>query len=169
MRYVAIDLGEKRTGIAVGDDVTHLASPVEVVEVSRSAEGGEALLRALTKAIDKAVGVDSGSTMVVGLPLNMDGSEGPAAAQTRAFAARLAERTKLKLAFQDERLTSAAADWTMARSGLTRGEKKARRDALAACEILRDFLAQAGREPGHGPDVQQNEDTEAAKPQDQEP
>jgi putative transcription antitermination factor YqgF len=141
---------------------------VEVVEVSRNVEGGEALIRALTKAIDKAVGLGPGSTLVVGLPLNMDGSEGPAAAQTRTFAQRLAERTGQILAFQDERLTSAAADWSMARSGLTRGEKKARRDALAACEILRDFLASQRREPGPSPDVEHLEDA-GPKPRDEEP
>jgi putative Holliday junction resolvase len=77
----------------------------------------------------------------------MDGSEGERAKLARRFADELAAATKLPVHLQDERLTSYDADQQMSRSGLTRGEKKARRDALAACALLRDFLA------GHGEDA----------------
>jgi len=66
MRYLAIDLGAKRTGLAAGDDVVGLVQPVEVVQVPR----GPALLDALARAVDRH-GPDA---LVVGLPLNMDGS-----------------------------------------------------------------------------------------------
>jgi putative Holliday junction resolvase len=143
MRYLAVDLGDARTGLALGDDQTRIVSPVGVVEIARDAAGGQALLDALVKATDDALGPPGRRrdvALLVGLPLNMDGTEGPRAALTRAFAARLAERTALPVHFHDERLSSAEADWRMARSGLTRGQKKARRDALAACAILSDFL-----------------------------
>lgn len=140
MRYLCIDLGDKRTGIAIGDAVTRLSTPVEVLEVPIAANGGEALLAAISKAIDEQVGPGSAGELVFGLPLNMDDTEGPRAKIVRAFAARVGERTKRVVHFHDERLSSAAADWTMSQSGLTHKQKKQRRDALAAAAILRDFL-----------------------------
>lgn len=151
MRYVAIDLGDRRTGLAVGDDETGAAMPLAVVDVPIDRRGGEELLDVLAKAIDGQVGVRG--ELVFGLPVNMDGTEGPRAKSVRAFAERLGKRTGLVVHVQDERLSSAAADWTMARSGLTRGQKKERRDALAAAEILKGFLAARGDDraaPGAG-------------------
>lgn len=136
MRYLAIDLGAKRTGLAAGDDVVGLVQPVEVVHVSR----GPALLDALARSIDRH-GPDA---LVVGLPLNMDGSEGAGAKEAREFGAAIAARTSLPVHFHDERLTSFEADERMARSGRTHREKKELRDALAACAILEAFLADAG-------------------------
>lgn len=139
MRYLCIDLGDKRTGLAVGDSITRLAMPVEVLEVPVAVNGGEALLAAIGKAIEEQIGPAAGE-LVFGLPLNMDDTEGPRAKIVRAFAARVAERTGRVVHFHDERLSSAAADWTMSQSGLTHKQKKQRRDALAAAAILRDFL-----------------------------
>lgn len=147
MRYLAIDLGDRRTGLAVGDSVTRSATPAGVVEVPIERDGGSALLTALERAIEEHLGPGE---LVIGVPLNMDGSAGQRAQMVRAFAARLAERTKRVVHEQDERLTSVSADWTMAQSGLTHGQKKKRRDALAAAAILRDFLASHGNP---GPDV----------------
>jgi putative pre-16S rRNA nuclease len=142
MRYLAIDLGDQRTGLAVGDTVTRVVSPVDVLEVPIANAGGAALLDAIAGAIDETLGANGRRAgLVVGLPMNMDGSEGPRARQVRAFAARIAQRTGFDVVFQDERLSTADADWAMARSGLTRKQKKGRRDALAAAAILRDFLA----------------------------
>lgn len=132
MRYLAVDLGAKRTGLAAGDDVTRLVQPVEVLQVPR----GPALMDALAKAVDRH-GPDA---IVVGMPLNMDGSEGAAAKDVRAFAADLAARTRLPVHLQDERLTSFEADARMAQSGRTHKQKKELRDALAAAAILEDWL-----------------------------
>jgi len=139
MRYLAIDLGDKRTGLASGDSITRIVTPLEVLEVSIAARGGEELLGAIARKVREHLG-DSG-TLVVGLPLNMDGSEGQRAKSVRAFTARIATATGLPTVFQDERLTSVEADWSMARSGMTHREKKERRDALAAAVLLRDHLA----------------------------
>lgn len=136
MRYLCIDLGDKRTGLAVGDSIMRLVSPLDVLEVPIARREGEELI----DAIRKAIGEHGPSALVVGLPFNMDGSEGQRAKLVRALAQRISDATKLAVHFQDERLTSADADWSMARSGMTRGQKKARRDALAAAAILRDFL-----------------------------
>jgi len=134
MRYLAIDLGERRTGLAVGDAETGLAAPLAVIAQPR---GSEAFWHALRKAIDE----HRPDALVIGLPLNMDdGAEGPAAKAARAFGAELAARWPLPIEFQDERLTSFAAYDRMARSGRTRRAKKQLRDALAAAELLRDYL-----------------------------
>jgi putative Holliday junction resolvase len=136
MRYLAVDLGDKRTGLAVADTIMRIVTPLATLEVPRERRAGEELVEALAAAA-REHGADA---LVVGLPLNMDGSEGPRAKLVRAFAARLVAKSGLSASFQDERLTSADADWQMARSGLTHGQKKSRRDALAAATILRDFL-----------------------------
>ena len=138
MRYLAIDLGDKRTGLAVGDDVTGLVTPAE--QIAKPAAPGDELLAGIDAAIDEF----GPGALVLGLPLNMDDTEGPRAALVRAFGERLAERTGLPVHYQDERLTSAEANWSMAQSGLTRGQKKNRRDSIAAAAILRDFLDSAG-------------------------
>ncbi len=140
MRYLAIDLGDKRTGLAMGDDETRLATPAGVVEVPMARSEGEALLEALAGEIEARIGEDAPGELVVGLPLNMDGSEGPRAALVRAFAEKLARHTGRRVHLCDERLTTVDADWAMAGSGLTHAKKKARRDALAAAAILRSFL-----------------------------
>jgi putative Holliday junction resolvase len=141
MLFLCIDLGDKRTGLAAGDDGTRVVTPLTVLEVAIAERGGQALLDAIAREALATLGPqrDAGE-LVVGLPLNMDDTEGPRAKIVRAFAARIAEATGRTIHFQDERLSSSDADWTMARSGLTRGQKKARRDALAAAAILRDFL-----------------------------
>jgi putative Holliday junction resolvase len=133
MRFLAIDLGDKRTGIAVGDDELAMAQPVCVLEVPI----GELLINAIVKTIDEQ-GVDE---LVIGLPLNMDGSPGQRVFITNEFAKELKAVTKMQLHFQDERLTSSAAEEKLSGSGKTHKQKKKIRDALAAAEILNDFLA----------------------------
>lgn len=133
MRYLGIDLGDKRTGLALGDDETRIVSPLEVIVAAR---GSGAFVPEILKAIER----QKPGALVIGLPINMDGSEGPAAKTVRAFGESLSQRVKLPVHFQDERLTSHAADQRMAQSGRTHKQKKELRDALAAAEILRDFL-----------------------------
>lgn len=136
MRYLCFDVGQKRTGIALGSDEPRLASPVGVIECPL----GERLVERMALAVEEH-GPDA---VVVGLPVNMDGTHGPQARLIAEFAQRLSERCGLPLHLHDERLTSFAADQQMARSGLTHKEKKARRDALAAAAILSDFLDAMG-------------------------
>jgi putative Holliday junction resolvase len=133
MRYLAIDSGGKRTGLAVGDDLTGQAGPVGMIETSDPAT----LLREIRQAIDE----HAPDELVIGVPLNMDDTVGPAAKKAQALAMLLEQNTGLKVHCVDERLTSFEADELMKQSGLTHKQKKARRDALAATAILRDFLA----------------------------
>lgn len=141
MRYLGIDLGDKRTGISLGDDQTLLVSPIEVIEIPITLAGGGPLIEAIVRAYERQIGPASPGALVIGLPLNMDGTEGRQAKVVRAFGARVKARLAREVHYQDERLTSAEADWTMSRSELTRLQKKERRDALAAAAILRDYLA----------------------------
>lgn len=140
MRYLSIDLGGKRTGLAIGDDQSNIVSPLDVIVTANAEER--------LRQIGRFIIEHEPDALVLGMPFNMDGSLGPAAKQAQALANTLAERFGLPVQAMDERLTSAAADEQMARSGLTHGQKKARRDALAAANILRDFL-------DHRPDVEQ--------------
>ncbi len=133
MRYLAVDLGDKRTGLAIGDDELRMAQPVCVLEIPI----GGLLVEAIVKAIEEH-GTDE---LVLGLPLHMDGSAGQRVAITKSFAEKLVTATNTKIHFQDERLTSSAAEEHLAGSGKTHKQKKKVRDALAAAEILGDFLA----------------------------
>lgn len=136
MRYLAIDLGDKRTGLAVGEDESGIATPLSVIETGSPIERD--------RQLDRAIDDEQPDALVVGLPLNMDGTEGPRAKLVRDFGAQLGQRTGLKVHFTDERLTSDAADELMARSGLTHQQKKMRRDALAAAVFLQAFLDRKG-------------------------
>jgi putative Holliday junction resolvase len=135
VRYLAIDLGDRRTGLASGDDESGIVSAVGVLELPM--KPGDGLLAGLVAAAKD----HEPDELVVGLPYNMDGSEGPRAKLVRVFVERLTARIDLPVRYQDERLTSVQADWEMARSGMTHKQKKQKRDALAAAAILRDYLA----------------------------
>src|ERR1043165_9718801 len=119
MRFMAIDLGDKRTGLATGDSETRVVSPLTVLDVAVNVAGGVALLEAIARAVEQHLGparppgfaaanspwrLESPGELVVGLPLNMDGSEGPRAKVVRAFARRIEQRTGRTVRFQDERL-----------------------------------------------------------------
>ena len=135
MRYLAIDLGDKRTGIAAGDDITGVITPLEVITVAPTLLLDE-LLKSITTHKPDAI--------VLGVPLNMDGSEGAPATRAREFGTTLSQRAGVPVHFQDERLTSYAADKAMSQTGRTHKRKKELRDALAAAEILRDYLESRG-------------------------
>lgn len=135
-RYLAVDLGDRRTGLASGDDQTGFVTPGRVLEIDR----GPRLLSAVVDAVADA----DADAVVLGLPLNMDGTEGQRAALTRAFGGELAAACGRTVHLQDERLTSFAAEGRMARSGRTHKGKKKVRDALAAAELLSDFLGGEG-------------------------
>jgi putative Holliday junction resolvase len=131
--WLALDIGDKRIGLAVGNDNARLARPLRVLTRRSKNDDFDAIARAV-----REVGADE---LLVGLPLNMDGSEGPQARSVRKYAERLRRRLDMPLRFHDERLTSFIADQILAQ----RPTKKARRqpnDAIAAAAILQSFLDQ---------------------------
>jgi putative Holliday junction resolvase len=131
MRFLCIDLGDKRTGLAVCDDAEIIASPIGVIEGRGD----------LYNKIAEAVKQYQPQGLVFGLPLNMDGSQGDKAAGVRKFAAQLSEKITLPIFFQDERLSSFSAQGRLSQTGLTHKKKKGKIDAIAAAEILKEFIA----------------------------
>jgi putative Holliday junction resolvase len=136
MRYLCLDLGDKRTGLATGDDETGVVAPAGGLAAP---PGGD-----LVAAVLRVIEVHDPDAIVLGLPLNMDGTEGPRAGQVRDFGRQLGQRIDRPIHYQDERLTSHAAEQQLAGSGRTHQQKKELRDTLAAAEILRDFLRASG-------------------------
>lgn len=132
-RYLAIDYGTRRIGLAVSDPLGDIASPLRGLSVVGVFD--EQVHEVIKAADDFEV-----DEWVVGLPLNMDGSTGPQAKLAKEFARCLARTTGAPVHLWDERLSSYTADVHMARSGLTHKMKKRRRDALAAQVILQGFL-----------------------------
>ena len=131
MRFLCIDLGDKRSGLAVCDSDETIASPLGVVEGCKD----------LHNQIIKTIQQQQAEALVFGLPLNMNGSEGDRAAIVRKFAAELAEKIDIPVFFQDERLSSYSATEKLSQTGLTHKKKKDRLDAIAAAEILKEFIA----------------------------
>lgn len=140
MRTLGIDLGDKRVGLALSDEDGSFASPLQVLERT----GDRAVIADIARIVrDKEVGA-----IVVGLPLHMDGREGPEAERARVFAARLADRTKRPVELWDERWSTIAAERAM-REG--RGRRRGPVDHVAAALLLQAFLdakaARWGTEP----------------------
>ncbi len=134
MKYLAIDYGGKRVGTALCDPDEIIVSPLCRMETN--ARHPETLLDQIVRLI----GDHQVQAVIVGLPLNMDDTEGPQSRKTRAFARSLRKRIALPMYWQDERLSSAAADEKLREVKMTSRKQKEKRDMLAACEILRDFL-----------------------------
>ena len=130
MRYLAIDYGMKRTGLAVCDAGETIASPYSVLQGQKD----------LIQWIGRIVASENIEAIVLGLPLNMDGSEGPQAMKVRTFARRLECQIHVPVHFQDERLSSFGAEQKLGEIGLSKGKQRERLDALAAAEILQAFL-----------------------------
>lgn len=139
MRILSIDLGDKRTGLALGDTITRIASPLELLDIPIDRNQGLDLLTALARAVAAELGPHAG-TIIMGLPLNADGSESPRATLTRGFADRLSALIRRPITLVDERRSTMAADARLARTGLTHKQKKLRRDAIAAAAILQAYL-----------------------------
>jgi putative holliday junction resolvase len=142
-RLLGVDLGERRIGLAIGDETTRSAAPLATLSRARTVEEDA---RVLTRfAAEQRAGV-----LVVGLPLNIDGSEGPQAARTREWASAVAQATGLPLRFRDERLTSVRAEQRIGGpsrgrsggppTGAQRDAHRARVDREAAALILQDDL-----------------------------
>jgi putative Holliday junction resolvase len=132
VRYLGIDLGRARIGLALADDVLRTARPLETLQ--RRGEAAElARLREVVEAWEV-------SRLVVGLPLNMDGTEGGSARLARTFAARLGEALALPVELFDERLSTFEAESRLRERGLSAREQRSVVDAEAAAVILQGWL-----------------------------
>ena len=132
MRALGLDLGTKTIGVAVSDPDRKLATGVETI--ARTAFTADAQ-RVLALAAERSV-----VGFVLGLPLNMDGSEGPRAQSTRAFARNLAKLTELPIALWDERLSTVAVERELIAADVSRAKRAAIIDEHAAIFILQGAL-----------------------------
>ncbi|WP_119274295.1 Holliday junction resolvase RuvX [Taklimakanibacter deserti] len=129
---IGLDLGSKTIGIAISDITRRIASPIETILRKKFTEDAK---RLLAIAAERQAGL-----FVLGLPLNMDGSEGPRAQSTRAFARNLGKLTPLPIVFWDERLSTAAVERMLIDADTSRGRRAEIVDKLAAAYILQSAL-----------------------------
>jgi putative Holliday junction resolvase len=132
MRVLGLDIGEKRIGVAVSDPSGTVASPLTVLDAASALANGADLVRI---AEDYDVGA-----VVVGLPLSMDGTEGPQTQTVRNAAQRLAGFLRVPFEFADERLSSVEASRAMEAAGVTSRQARGRVDSVAASVFLQSYL-----------------------------
>ena len=148
MRALGLDVGSRRIGTALSDQLGLLAAPWRTVQVGRGRELAEIASMVAEREIE---------IIVIGLPVSLDGTEGPQALTVRAFAERLvahlatarpAASAAIPIAFADERFTTAEAERLLLQRNLSREERRARIDAAAAAIMLQDWLdARRPRQP----------------------
>ncbi|HHX39572.1 MAG TPA: Holliday junction resolvase RuvX [Armatimonadetes bacterium] len=138
MRVLAVDYGTKRVGLALSDLLEITANPLTVLPRKR---GDREVIEAIARIVEE----EAVEEVVVGLPVNMDGSHGPAAAAAEAFAAKLAACLKVPVFTHDERLTSEEAEGILISEGVQRSRRRGRVDPIAAALILRSYLGSPER------------------------
>ncbi len=129
---IGLDLGTKTIGVAVSDTLWSVATPFETIKRRKFTEDAKALVAILTTR--DAAGI------VLGLPINMDGSEGPRCQSTRAFARNLGAHTDLPIIFWDERLSTVAAERALLEADTSRKRRAELIDHVAAAYILQGAL-----------------------------
>lgn len=132
MRTLALDVGERRVGVAVSDPLGLLARPLDVITRRSKREDFEAIARLVEE--------QEASRVVVGHPLSMDGQPGPQAQRVERYAAALAEHLDVPVILWDERLSTVEAERLLRESGETSREFRSRVDAVAAAVILQSYL-----------------------------
>lgn len=135
-RLIGLDLGTKTIGLALSDLGRGIASPMETIRRKKFTQDAEKLLEICAR---QTVG-----GIVLGLPLNMDGSEGPRAQATRAFARNLALKSPLPITYWDERLSTVAVTRTLLEADTSRAKRADVVDKMAAAFILQGFLDRLG-------------------------
>ena len=138
---IGLDLGTKTIGVAASDPDRRVAAPVETIARQRFGLDAQRILD--LGAERRTVG------FVLGLPINMDGTEGPRAQSTRAFARNLAKLTDLPIALWDERLSTAAVERALIAADASRARRKAVIDQHAATYILQGALDRLAHELRH--------------------
>ena len=134
---VGLDLGEKTIGVAVSDASLMIASPLELIRKTQFTKDAAALFNLMDSR--------TAAGMVIGLPVNMDGTEGPRCQSVRAFARNILRLKDLPIAFWDERLSSAAVNRLLiAEADLTRARRADLVDKMAAAYILQGALDRLG-------------------------
>jgi putative Holliday junction resolvase len=136
MRILALDHGDRRIGVAISDPLGIAAHGLPTIETDR--RGGE------IDRVRELVEEKNVERVVVGLPINMDGSEGDRARKARSFAKQLRRRLDVPVKLSDERLTSAQAHRELSREEVSMSEREERVDRMAAQLILRRYMGRTG-------------------------
>ncbi|HTT97308.1 MAG TPA: Holliday junction resolvase RuvX [Rhizomicrobium sp.] len=131
-RLLGFDLGEKTIGLALSDTLRSIATPMETLP--RGKFSNDAV------KIEKIIADQNVGGLIIGLPLNMDGSDGPSAQSARAFARNLAARSGVPVVLQDERLSTAAVTRTLIDADASRKRRSKVVDKMAAAYILQGAL-----------------------------
>ncbi len=135
-RLMGLDLGTKTIGVAISDGLRLTATPLETIKRKKFTRDAERLLEIITE--------NSIEGIVLGLPLNMDATEGPRAQSARAFARNLAAKISLPIALWDERLSTSAVTRTLLEADISRAKRAEVVDKLAASFILQGALDRLG-------------------------
>ena len=130
-RIVALDPGARRIGVAVSDPLGITAQPYGTLD---------ATAHDLDQQLGDLVREVAAELIIVGLPVGLKGTEGPAAREARAFAQRVGEATGLPVKLHDERLTTVTAERVLLEAGLRRERRRAARDRVAAAVLLQSYL-----------------------------
>lgn len=144
-RLLGVDYGERRTGVAISDETRTIAFPRETLECPRPEQAAAAVAR-IAEA-EKVAGI------VVGWPLNMNGSEGPRTERTRLFMEEVSKRTSIPLERCDERLSTRIAEDALIEAGTRREKRRQVVDKLAAQVILQGYLDRAAFAVGGAEEV----------------
>ena len=132
MKILALDIGEKRTGVACGDTVSKIAIPTSTLNTADILKNPERL-RAVAEEHEAEL-------LLVGLPVSLDGQENSQAKRIRELAEAVAQILALPLVFQDERLSSAEAKRYLREAGYTERQMRGKIDMIAASLVLRTYL-----------------------------
>lgn len=131
-RLLGLDLGSKTIGLALSDIRLTIASPMETIRRKKFTQDAERLLEIIA---EQNVGC-----LILGLPKNMDGSEGPRCQSTRAFAKNMSEKTDIPISFWDERMSTMAVTHTLIEADASRKRQGELVDKMAASYILQGVL-----------------------------
>lgn len=137
-RILGLDPGERRIGVALSDPLGIIASPLTVLDHRH-----DDVLAALRTLVEQ----ENVATVVVGLPIGLSGEEGPAAQRARAFGRMIEEELDVDVVYFDERFTTVVAESAMLAGGVSRAERRSRRDKVAAAVMLQGYLDAQRREP----------------------
>ena len=138
-RLLGLDVGSKTIGMALSDVTRSVATPYDTIRRSK--------FTADAKTIREVVEKNQVGALVIGLPLNLDGSEGPRVQSTRAFARNLAAHVEVPMVFWDERLSTAAVERHLIEADVSRKRRAELVDRMAAAYILQGALERLRRIP----------------------
>jgi putative Holliday junction resolvase len=131
VRYLGLDPGERRVGVALSDATGTIATPVRYIDTRRDD---------VPSVVSEICAENEVTAIVVGLPVSLDGSEGPAVAMARSLGASVADATELPVHYHDERFTSHTAETALIEGGVSRKARKEKRDQIAAAVMLQSYL-----------------------------